>query len=442
MARFLIATQPITGHMLPALPLARTLVQRGHDVRWYAGVKFKDLIEVTGAGFEPYRAAYDYDDRDWDAAFPGRSSLKGLNQIKYDFIHVFMQQVGPQHRDLAAILREFPADVLVADPSVGAAATLNEQGGPPFAVYNISCLGIKSRDTAPFGLGILPSRSPFGRLRNNLLYFLASNIIFKSVSAELSRQCASLGLPPRKFVGVVLSPYLLLEPTVPGFEYPRRDLPPQVHFIGALLPDQAPDFVPPDWWSEIVAKDRPVVLVTQGTVATDARELIAPTLAGLAREQVLVIAAGVPSIGSLGLERVPDNARVEAFVPFAHLLPHVDVYVTNGGFGGVHAALSHGVPIVVGGTTEDKPEISNRVAYSGVGINLKTNTPTAEQVRQAVTQVLQEPGYRRKARQLQAELAAHDAPAEAAVLLERLATTKQPVIAQQGIAHSPAMLRA
>ncbi len=34
MARFLIATQPITGHILPALPIVRTLVQRGHEVRW------------------------------------------------------------------------------------------------------------------------------------------------------------------------------------------------------------------------------------------------------------------------------------------------------------------------------------------------------------------------------------------------------------------------
>ena len=33
-----------------------------------------------------------------------------------------------------------------------------------------------------------------------------------------------------------LSPYLYLQPTVPSFEYPRRDLAPQVHFVGPLLP--------------------------------------------------------------------------------------------------------------------------------------------------------------------------------------------------------------
>lgn len=33
MARFLIATIPFTGHVNPALPIARELVARGHDVR-------------------------------------------------------------------------------------------------------------------------------------------------------------------------------------------------------------------------------------------------------------------------------------------------------------------------------------------------------------------------------------------------------------------------
>jgi UDP:flavonoid glycosyltransferase YjiC (YdhE family) len=148
-------------------------------------------------------------------------------------------------------------------------------------------------------------------------------------------------------------------------------------------------------------------------------------LEALAGEDVLVIAAGVTSED---LGDVPPNARVEAFIPFKPLLPHVDLYITNGGFGGVHYALANGVPIVCGGTTEDKPEICNRVAYSGVGINLKTDRPTPQRVQEAVKRVLSEPRYRQRARELQAELAQHDAPAEAATLLERLADTQRPVV--------------
>lgn len=36
-ASFIFATTPADGHTVPALPIARTLVERGHTVRWYAG---------------------------------------------------------------------------------------------------------------------------------------------------------------------------------------------------------------------------------------------------------------------------------------------------------------------------------------------------------------------------------------------------------------------
>jgi UDP:flavonoid glycosyltransferase YjiC (YdhE family) len=185
---------------------------------------------------------------------------------------------------------------------------------------------------------------------------------------------------------------------------------------------------PPSWWGKIVGKKQPVVLVTQGTIATDAQHLLAPSMKALAGEDVLVIAAGVKSDEFAGIDAVPANARVEAFIPFKPLLPHVDLYITNGGFGGIHHALANGVPIVCCGTTEDKPEICNRVAYSGVGINLKTKKPAPQRIQEAVKRVLSEPSYRQRARELQAELAQHDPPAEAATLLERLADTQRPVV--------------
>lgn len=427
MSRFLFATQPITGHFLPALPIVRTLVERGHEVMWYTGKKFRSKVEAAGATFAPYQDAYDYDDSDYDAAFAGRSAHKGLNQIKFDFIHLFMKQIGPQHHDLQAILSHFPADALVGDPSIFAAFTVNEKGGPPNATYNITVLGIKGRDVAPFGLGMLPIDSALGRLRNRLLYGLASNVIFKAVSDEFGRQCQRVGAAPRKFDGVPVSPYLFLQPTVPAFEYPRRDLPSQAHFIGALLPDAPTDFTPPSWWDQVVHKQRPVVLVTQGTVATDVQELVVPTLRALANEDVTVIAAGVKDRAALGSDPLPVNAYVEAFVPFKPLLPHVDVYITNGGYGGVMTALAQGVPVIAGGITEDKPEVGNRLAFSGVGINLKTATPTAEQIGTAVKQVLAEKSYQQQAQAMQRELGRYQAPVLAAGLLEKLAATRRPV---------------
>lgn len=425
MARFLFASHPVTGHVLPALPIVSCLVARGHEVVWYSGKKFQSKVEAVGARFAPYSAAYDYDDDDYDVAFPGRGALKGIAQISFDFINIFAKQVGPMYHDLTAILRDFPADAVVGDPAVVAARAVSARGGPPHAMYNITVLAAKSPELAPFGLGVLPDGSLLGRLRNRALYTLANRIVFRGATEEFSRQLVAIGLPPTTFTDVFDSDYLILEPTVAGFEYFRSQQHPNVHFIGPLLPPAPRDFTRPAWWLDVVERRRPVVLVTQGTVATNARELIAPTLRGLADENALVIAAGVRDLASLG--PIPANVRVEAFVPFAALLPHVDVYVTNGGFGGVQFALANGVPIVVAGVTEDKPEVGNRVEYSGVGINLRTATPSPEQVRNAVRRIIDDKRYRKRARVLQAEMAACDAPLHASLLLERLAATGLPV---------------
>jgi UDP:flavonoid glycosyltransferase YjiC (YdhE family) len=219
---------------------------------------------------------------------------------------------------------------------------------------------------------------------------------------------------------------------VPAFEDPRSDLPPSVHFIGPILPDVLQTFTPPTWWAEVLESHRPVVLVTQGTIATNPEELLLPALQGLSEADVLVVGTtGAKSAEDLG--RLPDNARLAAFVPFGELMPHVDVLVTNGGYGGITIAMTHGVPVVASGISEDKAEVGNRVVTSGMGLSLKTARPTAEQIARSVKTVLTEPKFRQRARALQAECANYDAAQQGADLLEELARTQQPVLCE---AHS------
>jgi UDP:flavonoid glycosyltransferase YjiC (YdhE family) len=97
---------------------------------------------------------------------------------------------------------------------------------------------------------------------------------------------------------------------------------------------------------------------------------------------------------------LPDNVRVAEMLPYAELLPKIDAMVTNGGYGGVQMALAHGVPLIVAGAREDKPEVAARVAWSGSGVNLRVERPRPEVIGEAVSNVLTEPGYRDNARRL------------------------------------------
>jgi UDP:flavonoid glycosyltransferase YjiC (YdhE family) len=121
------------------------------------------------------------------------------------------------------------------------------------------------------------------------------------------------------------------------------------------------------------------------------------------------------------LGRLPGNVLAAPFVPHDLLLPFVDVMITNGGYGGVLAAVHAGVPLIVAGNTLDKPEVARRVAWSGVGLNLRTGRPSPAKLGTAVTKVLGQPALRERAAELgTAMTAAGGAPTVAKLVLELL----------------------
>ena len=75
------------------------------------------------------------------------------------------------------------------------------------------------------------------------------------------------------------------------------------------------------------------------------------------------------------------------------MLPHVDAFVTNGGYTGVTLALAHGVPLVQVGSSEEKAEIGARIAWSKVGVRLRWR-PTRWRLRREVRRALDDPAIR------------------------------------------------
>lgn len=73
-------------------------------------------------------------------------------------------------------------------------------------------------------------------------------------------------------------------------EFPRSDLPAGVVFVGELTRPRAGDVPLPPWWHEVETSDSRIVLVTQGTLNVDPRDLIEPTVAALGRQEVLLVA--------------------------------------------------------------------------------------------------------------------------------------------------------
>ena len=452
MARLLVATVPLTGHVLPMRLVVRELIARGHTVRWYGSSKLAPVIERAGAAHVPMHASIDWDDADVEAALPALRGKRGLARVKAQLEAMFIAPMARQLRDLEAAARAFAPDAVIADQAHLGAALLHETRGVPWAGLGISALMIPSIDTAPFGSAQPPACDERDRTRTRHINWLVQRVLFRDTTRSYRRGRIAAGLPAGTGTYFdVLSPQLYLQPTIPAFEYPRSDLPPQVHFIGPLVPEAPPERAAlPAWWDELAAahrRGRPIVLVTQGTLATDPRELLRPALRALAGEDVLVVAITGRAGGGpapLGRAALPANVRVAPFVPYHALMPLLSVVVTNGGYGGVQMALRHGVPLVVAGGSEDKPEIAARVAWSGAGIDLRTGRPSARELRRAVRRVREEATFRARARALARAMAACNAPVAAADLIERLVAERRPILRPEtgAVTAAPALAAA
>ncbi len=407
MARILAGTFPAAGHVNPFLPLVRALTSRGHEVVWTSTPEFRDRIRSAGARFATSRHV--------PQARP--EGLTGTRALAHSLKYTFIDNGPRQLQDLQELAGRLQPDLVLCDPGFMGGLFFHERTRVPLVVVNILPMLFSSCDTAPFGLGLAPSDTWLGRLRNSVLNQAVEHVLFREVQQHWNGTRRRLGLPSTGWMMDAPSQATLyLQATVPGFEYPRRDLPSNVRYIGALPVEPPANWTAPDWWEDLDGT-RPVVHVTQGTLANTEPKLIRPALEGLAGENVLVVVATGGASHDLP---VPKNARVAPFLSYPALLPKTSVMVTNGGYGGTQAALCHGVPVVVAGMTEDKPEVGARVNWSGTGINLKTESPSPEQVRQAVGTLLSDSGYRQRAQALRREYAAQDAIAGAVDWIESI----------------------
>jgi len=433
MSSVLLCCTPAHSHLTPILTVARHLVAAHHDVRVLTGCRFADLVTDTGAEFLPLPAEADIDLDHPNEAFPERAGLRGPAEIRFSMINLFIRPGRAQLRAIDDAIQVRPVDVVVAEALFTGAVLLhgrprNER--PAVFTLGIVPLAAEDPDVAPYGLGMTPMPGTAGRVRNAILRGVAGRI-FGPVNAAVMDSYRAIGVAePADFslFDVPANTDLVLQFTVPGFEYPRSTLPENVRFAGPLsrLTTAAGEPVP-GWWRDLDA-GRPVVHVTQGTVANaDLGELVIPTIQALAADDVLVVVStgrgNADALDDLS-GGLPDNVRVADYLPYGPLFDKLSVLVTNGGYGGLHHALQHGVPIVAAGATEDKLETTARVAWSGAGINLRTSTPSPTRIRAAVGKVLSDSRYRKASARIGAEIAS--APGLAA-LDEAIAELPEPV---------------
>lgn len=406
--KILFANFPADGHFNPLTGLSVHLKKIGCDVRWYTAKKYEEKIQRLGIPFYGLKRALDFSaDPDIEKIFPERKKHKSqVAKLKFDMINVFILRATEYYEDILEIYEEFEFDLMIADITFGAIPFVKEKMNIPVISVGVVPLPETSKDLPPSGLGLTPSSTFFGKIRQSLLRRISDALLFAKPTKVMRKILAEHGIDAGKaniFDILIQKSTIVLQSGTPGFEYQRSDISSHIHFAGPLLP-YSKKKEGQGWYNEKLRQYDKVILVTQGTVEKNIDKLLIPTLEAFKNSDCLVI---VTTGGSLTEELRKKysypNIIIEDFIPFNDVMPYADVYVTNGGYGGVLLSIQNQLPMVVAGIHEGKNEINARVGYFKLGINLKTETPSVLQLRKSVEEILANDVYSQNVKRLSQE---------------------------------------
>lgn len=424
--RVLIASMPADGHFKPLTGVAADLSARGHDVRWYAGPDYGRKLDELGMTWFPYSRATEVTGENLNDLFPERAGFKGPRRLSFDLEKFFVANVDNHFHDIEELRTQFPFDVLLCDGAMYVEKLVAERLGIPVFAVSITMVMPDGSSPPPF-FGLRPARTILGRTQHRIVRRMLAGTM-KRGTLTYNEILARHGVAPIPLDGFPNVPMASARRVFlngsPGLEFPGYRPPANAEYVGPLLPARVAPARETPLPPAVLDPGTKVVAVSQGTVDhTDPTKLIIPTLEALKDGPYVVVATtnGGARTAELRQRFAGSNAVVEDFVDYDALFPHVDAFVTNGGFGSVLAAIRHGVPLVAAGKTEGKNDICARIGHNSLGIDLRTERPKPASIRAAVDRILVEPTFTAHVAALRVELESYDAAARIeAVLHEAL----------------------
>ncbi len=428
MAKIFFAPVHVAGHFFPTIPLAKSLRARGHHISYLSEGNMQEVVE--GEGIEYFQVGPGVWAGNITEKFPKIKQLKGNSRIHYILKNVYLGLATHYIRDAVPIIEREKPDLLVFDSFSFPGPILAELLEIPWVTTSMFLGMIPGNGSPPYSLGWPPPRSAFHRLFYKFVW-LVLIAYCRQYDTVINRIRREFGLRPKKmaFLNSSLSPYLYLSFTSSDIEYPISHLPPQVHLVGPSVWSSPQDYRPPDWLAAFPQR-RPAVYFTIGTVesAYDRRffSIAAEAVRALPGIQaVMTVCYDGQDIKKLS---VPENLRIEKYVPNALIVPKVDLVVHHGGFSTTLDCLMNGTPSIVIPFEGDQNENGRRVSYLRAGYRMRYKDLTAEKLKKTIFKALGDSSIAGRSREIACSLERYNGPQTSADLIERLIRTGEPVL--------------
>jgi UDP:flavonoid glycosyltransferase YjiC (YdhE family) len=380
MKRFLIlATAGAGGDLQPLVAAALGLRQRGHELFFLGDAGVANAIRPLGIEADELPPEHDLGPRIIGAV---RDSLVLAEAVRGELVKqrlsAWAEELTPIVQD--AIQRVSP-DLLVSSLfGVQVAHLATAERRIPWAIVN-----------STFYLGPHPPRP-----------------------LELDLAPRALPLFRDALIPALEHAHLVLHATDPVFDYAHSDLPPRHHYVGPLIWEAAAPI--PDYLND---PSEPWLLVTLSSQMQDDVLLARMALSAVSALPVRVLVTIGGGHQPAELKPLPENARVEQYVPHAAVLQRSRLLLSHAGHGSVMKALWHGVPMVLVPWGRDQPGVAARAERLAVASVIARDQLTDSALAEALRAVMENPHYRENASAFSLHLRTGDPVATACQYLEQ-----------------------
>jgi MGT family glycosyltransferase len=367
MAKIAYVGLPAHGHTNPTLPVMKELVARGHEIRYYNAEYFRYKVSPTGVIFCPLPE-------------PLPTELD-VSEALHEFINAakIVSRMAPHlTRYLIGEFEQERPDVVIYDSVAMWGYIAARTHRIPNICFITTFVLDGSQGAIDFGTmlrflwSIIPNAPKLLRWR-------------KSMAEEFGKENSG-GITEYADLNIVF--------TSKEFHPKNSFVDGRFRFVGPSINADTRDGEFP--FERLT--DRTKVYISLGTVNNLDLDFYRAVFKAFGDYPAQFILSAGKNTDIAALGNIPENFIVHNYVPQLEVLQHVDAFITHGGMNSVHEGLYYGVPEITVPHHFEQLLNSKRVAETDSGILLGDKRPygqvTAEELRQALDELLNNPQYK------------------------------------------------
>jgi hypothetical protein len=373
MAKIAYVGLPAHGHTNPTLPVMKELVERGHEVLYYNAEWFRAKVAPTGVKY---------------CALPEPlPSEREVSEALHELIHasLIISRMSPHlTRYLIEEFKRERPDVVIYD----SVAMWGYIAARKHNIANICFITTFVLDGSQGAIGL-----------GTMLRFLWASLPHVPKLLRWRRRMAQ-EFGKENSGGITEYADLNIVFTSEAFHPKNSFVDGRFRFVGPSINPATRD----GDFALAQLRDGPKVYISLGTVNHLDLAFYQAVFRAFADypAQFILSVGKQTDVAQLGM--IPDNFIVRNYVPQLDILQQVDAFITHGGMNSVHEGLYYGVPEIAVPHHLEQLLNGKRVAETGTGVLLGDRRPygrvTAEELRQALDEVLSQPQYRQNAERI------------------------------------------